>query len=102
MPAEGIKQVVIVAVTAATAQEVLFPGVLEWIQVINNGAPNVFVLGQGEDLLFKCWPGDVWPYRFENQDTNRIRIYGDIVNTAAEILASDVVFIRYRLKRQGA
>ena len=102
MPAEGIIQVPITTVTALTAQTVLFPGLVEWIQVINNGAPNVFVLGQGEDLLFKAWPGDVWPYRFENVDVDRIRIYGDIVNTAAEILASDVVFIRYKLKsRRG-
>lgn len=100
MPAEGVKQVVIVSVAAAAPQEVLFPGILEWVQFINNGAPNVFVLGHSEEILFKAWPGDVWPYRFESQNFDKLRIYGDIVNTAAEIAAGDVLYIRYRLKRR--
>ena len=101
MPMEGIKQVVIVSVAAAAPQRVDFPGTLEWVQFINNGAPNIFVLGYSEEILFKAWPGDVWPFRFESQDFNSLRIYGDVVNTAAEIAAGDVLYIRYKLKSRA-
>ena len=102
MPMEGIKMVVITTTTAPTAQRVDFPGLVEEIEIINNGATNITFLGHSEEVLFKAWPGDVWPLRFEDRDYNYLRLYGDVVNTAAEIAANDVLYIRFKLKRREA
>ena len=94
------KTVVVNAITALTAQLVLFPGNLEWVQMINNGPTTIYVLGHGLEVMFPVWPGDVFPYDFGDQNFNTLSLYAGAAALAADIAAGDVLYIRYKLKRR--
>lgn len=104
MPLIDVRPVVLVAVTAPTAQLVEFPGYVEWCIFQNDSPSIVSILGHDQNVIAHIPPGDTVPEIFGDRDFNSLRVFANAPTLAADMPApagdGNILYIKFKLKRR--
>jgi hypothetical protein len=83
-------------------QEILFQGYIRKALFKNDSPHEVIILSNSDNVcIAHLAPYQSMTYSFGNRNFNCLRVYGDNVSTASEILAHQVLFVYFQLKRSG-
>ena len=95
-----IKEIPITSANVNTPQEERFGSNIEWAIVQNDCPFAVNILGHDNQRILHIPANDLLPLLMGSREFNSLRIYGEAVSAAGDILVGNVLYIHWSPKRR--